>query len=81
MARADRFFIAVLVFEFNQMIRTLLQTIVKNFKLDKDFDKLTGSWEDIVNNYDKIKDELEKHGKENSAKILADGSIFDKVNK
>ena len=58
----------------------MLQTIVKNFKLDKDFDKLTGSWDDIVNNYDQIKDELEKHEKENSAKILTDGSIFDKVN-
>ena len=53
---------------------------MKNFKLDKDFDKLTGSWDDIVNNYDKIKDELEKREKENSAKILTDGSIFDKVN-
>ena len=52
---------------------------MKNFKLDKDFDKLTGSWDDIVNNYDKIKDELEKHEKENSAKILTDGNIFDKV--
>ena len=56
-----------------------MQTIVQDFKLDQDFDKLTGSWDDIVKNYRQIEDEIKKHGQENSAKLFTDGNTFDKV--
>ena len=55
------------------------QTIVQNFNLVKDFDKLSGSWDEIVKNYREIEDEIKKHGQENSAKIFTEGSTFDKV--
>ncbi len=55
------------------------QTIVHNFKLDKAFDNITSSYDEIVANYRTIEKQLEQKGQENSAKILSDGEAFDKV--
>lgn len=58
-----------------------LGTIVKNISgiYNQYKSKIVSDFDSIEKQYESIKDELDKAGKENSQKIIVDGKEFDKV--